>query len=136
MQACTIRLSINKDLKLEKGKEKKGSATRSFMRSSGHVGSRDCVYHNVYHNLPFSTSAVTLPPPLKKPALRLCVSVLCLWGILIFMLNRRLIVFAIPALYLLVEVLRGSGLIRVLVIELFKLLGAAYKVPSGVPGWV
>ena len=25
MQACTIGLSINKDLKLEKGKEKKGS---------------------------------------------------------------------------------------------------------------
>ncbi len=58
-QACTIGLSINEDTKLEKGKEKKGSAARSFMRSSGHVGSRDCVYHNVYHNPPFSTSAVT-----------------------------------------------------------------------------
>src|SRR6266478_8330407 len=58
-QACTIGLSINEDTKLEKGKEKKGSAARSFMRSSGHVSSRDCVYHNVYHNPPFSTSAVT-----------------------------------------------------------------------------
>src|SRR6266567_2966345 len=58
-QACTIRLSINEDTKLEKRKEKKGSAARSFMRSSGHVSSRDCVYHNVYHNLLFSTSAIT-----------------------------------------------------------------------------
>src|SRR6266571_8538887 len=134
MQACTIGLSINEDLKLEKGKEKKGSVARGSMRSLSHVSSRDCVYHNVYHNLPFSTSAVILPPPPKKPALRLCVSVLCPWGILIFMLNRRLIVFAILALYLLIKVLWGSGLIRVLVVELFKLLGASYKVPSGVPG--
>jgi len=41
MQAYTIRLSINEDLKLEKGKEKKGSAARSFMRSLSHVGLRD-----------------------------------------------------------------------------------------------
>src|SRR6266568_9477958 len=71
-QAYTIGLSINEDIKLEKGKEKKGSAARSFMRSSSHVSSRDCVYHNVYHNPPFSTSAVTSPPPSVKPALRLC----------------------------------------------------------------
>src|SRR6266576_6380488 len=71
-QACTNGLSINEVTKLEKGKEKKGSVARSFMRSSGHVSSRDCVYHNVYHNPPFSTSAVTSPPPSVKPALRLC----------------------------------------------------------------
>src|SRR6266567_95889 len=71
-QACTIGLSINEDTKLEKGKEKEGSAARSFMRSLSHVSSRDYVYHNVYHNPPFSTSAVILPPPLVKPALRLC----------------------------------------------------------------
>src|SRR6266567_9290393 len=71
MQACTIGLSINEDLKLEKGKEKKGSAARSFMRSLSHVSSRDCVYYNVYHSPLFSTSAVILPPPLVKPALRL-----------------------------------------------------------------
>jgi hypothetical protein len=41
MQACTIGLSINEDLKLEKGKEKKASAARSYMRSSSHVGLRD-----------------------------------------------------------------------------------------------
>jgi len=50
------------------------------------------------------------------------------------MLNRQPIVFAILALYLLIKVLRGSGFIRVLVIEFFKLLGAAYKVPGGVLG--
>jgi len=37
MQACIIGLSINKDPKLEKGKEKKGSAAQGFIRSSGHV---------------------------------------------------------------------------------------------------
>jgi hypothetical protein len=39
MQAYIIGLSINKDLKLEKGKEKKSSAGRSgtFIRSSSHV---------------------------------------------------------------------------------------------------
>src|SRR6266702_1350276 len=74
-QAYTIGLSINEDIKLEKGKEKKGSAARSFMQSSGHMSSRDYVYHNVYHNPPFSTSAVILPPPPKKPALRLYMSV-------------------------------------------------------------
>jgi len=41
MQACTIGLSINEDPKLEKGKEKKGSTARSYMRSSSHVGLRN-----------------------------------------------------------------------------------------------
>ena len=63
-------------------------------------------------------------------------SVLCPWGILVFMLNRQPIVFAIPALHPLVKVLWGSGFVRVLVIEFFKLLGVAYKVPGGVLGWV
>src|SRR6266567_8490079 len=72
MQACTIGLSINEDPKLEKGKEKKGSTARGLMRSSSHVSSRDCVYHNIYHNPPFSISAIILPPPPKKPVLRLC----------------------------------------------------------------
>jgi len=61
-------------------------------------------------------------------------SVLYPWGILVFMLNRQPIVFAIPALYLLIKVLQGSGFIRVLVIEFFKLLGAAYKVLGRVLG--
>ena len=50
------------------------------------------------------------------------------------MLNRQPIVFAIPALHPLVEVLQGSGFVRVLVIEFFKSLGVAYKVPGGIPG--
>jgi len=52
------------------------------------------------------------------------------------MLNRQPIVFAIPALHLLVKVLRRSRFVRVLVIKFFKSLGAAYKVPGGVLGWV
>ena len=36
-QVCIIGLSINKNLKLEKGKEKSGSAARSYVQSSGHV---------------------------------------------------------------------------------------------------
>ena len=50
------------------------------------------------------------------------------------MLNRQPIVFAIPALYPLVKVLWGSGFVRVLVIEFFKSLGAAYKVLGRVLG--
>jgi len=50
------------------------------------------------------------------------------------MLNRQPIVFTILALHLLVKVLWGSGFVRVLVIEFFKSLGAAYKVLGGVPG--
>jgi len=37
MQAYIIGLSINKDLKLKKGKKKKGSATRSYIQFSGYV---------------------------------------------------------------------------------------------------
>jgi len=37
MQAYIIGLSINEDLKLEKGKEKKGSAVRGFIQSSSYV---------------------------------------------------------------------------------------------------
>ncbi len=58
IQAYIIRLSINEDPKLEKGKKKKGSVIWSFMQSLSHVSLCDCVYYNVYHNLPFSTSAI------------------------------------------------------------------------------
>src|ERR1700721_1317363 len=37
VQACTIGLSINKNLKLEKGKEKSSSTARSYVQSSGYV---------------------------------------------------------------------------------------------------
>src|ERR1700723_1646549 len=36
-KACTIGLSINENLKLEKGKEKSSSAARSYVQSSSHV---------------------------------------------------------------------------------------------------
>src|SRR6266568_6561366 len=75
-QACTIGLSINEDIKLEKGKGKKSRAARYFIWSSGHVTAnvRDCLKLSVIvrHNLPFFTSAVISPPPSVKPALRLC----------------------------------------------------------------
>jgi len=61
-------------------------------------------------------------------------SILCPWGILIFMLNRQAIIFAILALYLLIKVLRGSRFVRVLVIKFFKSLGAVYKVLGRVLG--
>ena len=74
-QACTIGLSINEDIRLEKGKGKKSSAARYFIWSSSHVTAtvRDCLKLSaiVYYNLPFSTSAVISPPPSVKPALRL-----------------------------------------------------------------
>src|SRR6266702_2325806 len=75
-QACTIGLSINEDIKLEKGKGKKSRAARYFIWSSGHMTAnvQDCLKLSVIvrHNLLFSISAVTSPPPLVKPALRLC----------------------------------------------------------------
>jgi len=37
MQAYTIGLSINEDLKLEKGKGKRSSVARGYIWSSGHV---------------------------------------------------------------------------------------------------
>ena len=46
VQACTIGLPINENLKLEKGKKKNSSAVRRFMRSSSYVSSRDHVHHN------------------------------------------------------------------------------------------
>src|SRR6266568_9590234 len=75
-QACTIGLSINEDTKLEKGKGKKSRAARYFIWSSGHVTAnvRDCLKLSaiIRHNLLFSISAVISPPPLVKPAFRLC----------------------------------------------------------------
>jgi len=50
------------------------------------------------------------------------------------MLNRQPIIFTILALYLLIKVLQGSGFVRVLVMEFFKSLGAAYKVLGEVLG--
>ena len=37
MQAYIIGLSINKDLKLRKGKEKKANTARCFIQSASHV---------------------------------------------------------------------------------------------------
>ena len=80
----------------------------------------------------YSTSAIISPPSLKKPAFRLYISLLRLYCILIYILNRQLIIFTILALYLLIQILQDSQLIRVLVIEFFKLLGVTYKVLSRV----
>jgi hypothetical protein len=73
-----------------------------------------------------------ITPPSKK-ACPQALSVLCLWGILVFILNRQLIVFTILAFHPLVEVLWRSRFIRVTAIEFLKLMGTAYKVPYRVP---
>ena len=78
--------------------------------------------------LPFSTSAVILPPPLVKPALRLYMSVLHLQGVLILIFFQQLIIFTILALYLFIQVLQGSQFIRVTAIEFLKLMGTTNKV--------
>ena len=64
MQAYTIGLSINEDLKLEKGKGKNGSTARSYIQSFGHV-TAIFQYRNV-QVLPFSASAVTINVRLKR----------------------------------------------------------------------
>ena len=92
------------------------------MRSSSHVIAK------FYQVLPFSASAVILPPPLVKPALRLYISVLHLQGVLILIFFQQLIIFAILVLYLFVQVLQGSRFIRVTAIEFLKLIGTTNKV--------
>ena len=77
--------------------------------------------------LPFSASAVILPPPLVKPTLRLYMSVLYLQGVLIFMLFQQLIIFIILAFYLFIQVLQRSRFIRVAAIEFLKLIGTTDK---------
>ena len=78
--------------------------------------------------LPFSASAIILPPPLVKPALRLYMSVLYLQGVLILIFFQQLIIFTILVLYLFVQVLQESQFIRVTAIEFLKLIGTANKV--------
>ena len=121
MQACTIGLSINEDLKLEKGKGKNGSTARSYVQSSGHVTA-------LYYHVTAICQYCNITPPPQKPALRLYISILCPQGILIFIFFRQLIVFTILALYLLVQVLQGSQFIRVTAIEFLKLIGTTNKV--------
>ena len=138
-----IRLSINKNLKLEKGKgeeKQRRSKQGSFMWSSSHITAKFCQVlppssakfcHQV---LPSSASAVTLPPPPQKPALRLYISVLYLQGVFIFVFFQQLIIFAILALYLLIQVFQGPQFTRVTVIEFLKLIGTTNKVLYGVLG--
>ena len=62
MQAYTIGLPINEDIKLEKGKEKNSSAALRFMRSLSHVSlcnSASTIIY-IYCNPPFSTSPVII----------------------------------------------------------------------------
>ena len=72
-QAYTVGLSINENLKLEKGKEKSSSAARRYIQSSGHVTATCHHVTAVYQCrnsdrkvLPSSANAVTLPPPSAK----------------------------------------------------------------------
>ena len=67
----TIRLSMNEDPKLEKGKRKErtSSAARSLIQSSGHVTT--AVYQVLTQSAVFYQCRNITPPP-KKPALRLC----------------------------------------------------------------
>src|SRR6202044_3548051 len=65
-QACTIGLSINENLKLEKGKEKSSSAARSYVQSSGHV---TATYHHVTaicRNLTAVCQCRNITPPSAK----------------------------------------------------------------------
>ena len=109
MQVCTIGLSINKDLKLRKrkGKREAGSGTGAYKyqqraakalvvskpivawQNLAEFGRMLCDFRSIkFHcSFPlFSTYAVILPALSVKPALRLCMSVLYLWGVFIVML--------------------------------------------------
>ena len=123
-----IGLSINENLKLEKGKEKSSSAARSYVRSSSHVIATCHYITAIYRNLTVVYQCYNITPPLKKPALRLYMSVLCLQGVPIFIFFQQLILFAILVLYLLIQVLQGSQFTRVIAIELLKLIETTNKV--------
>ena len=80
-----------------KARERKGEERKHRLKlytilwsRNGNLLSRDGKLRQSDGNLPvlFSTSAVILPLPPEKPALRLCMSVLYPWGVLIYMLNR------------------------------------------------
>ena len=68
-QAYTIGLSINENLKLEKGKEKGSSAARSYIQSSGHV-TATCYYVTaICRNLTVICQCRNITPP---PSAKAC----------------------------------------------------------------
>ena len=129
MQAYIIGLSINEDLKLEKGKGKNGSTARSYIQSSGHVTALCRHVTAICRQSAAICQCRNITPPSGKACpQRLYTSVLHLQGILIFILFQQLIIFIILAFYLFVQVLQQSRFIRVTAIELLKLIGTTYKV--------
>jgi len=79
VQAYTIGLSINENLKLKKGKEKSSSAARSYVQSSGHV---TATYHHVTaicRNLTAVCQCRNITPPSEEACPQaLYISILCL----------------------------------------------------------
>src|ERR1700733_5264993 len=66
MQAYIIRLSINKNLKLEKGKEKSSSAAQSYVQSSGHVTATCHHITAICRNLTAVCQCRNITPPSAK----------------------------------------------------------------------
>ena len=66
MQACIIGLSINENLKLEKGKEKSSSAARSYVQSSGHVTATCHHVTAICRNLTAVCQCRNITPPSSK----------------------------------------------------------------------
>ena len=131
------RGSKAKERKGEEGERRSKLYTILWLRDCNYVKLseivRDCprLSATIYRFPPvpqFRNGAVTLPPPPVKPALRLCMSVLCPQGVLIVMLFRQLVVFIMLVFYLFVQVLQRSRFIRVSAMELLKLLGTTYKI--------
>ena len=75
-----------------------------------------------------SVSIIILPPPLKKPVFRLCISVLYLQGVLIFMLFQQLIIFLMLVFHLFIQIFWRFRFIKVTVIKLLKFIGTVYKI--------
>ena len=66
-QAYTIRLSINENLKLEKGKEKSSSITRSYIQSSGYVSATYYYMTAICRNLTAVCQYCNIAHPSNKP---------------------------------------------------------------------
>ena len=125
-----IRLSINKNLKLRKRERERQAATREVIYNpqsrEGYMSSVSTITSTI--TAVCQCCNITPPPFSKKPALRLCISVLYLQGIFVFMLFQQLIIFIILAFYPFVQVLWQFRFIRVTAVKLLKLIGITYKV--------
>ena len=119
-QAYTIGLSINENLKLEKGKEKSSSAARSYIQSSGHV-TATCYYMTaICRNLTAVCQCRNITPPSAKA----CPQALYVR----FILVGRSYLCALPVAYYLYYTSIPSIYLGTLAVQVYQ--GSGYRIPK------